>query len=234
MIINISATLTIAILMLALGGCTASFTTNTNKPANAPSNAASNSNSNSASNGTAAKKPSDAKPTEKLANEKKPEGKGKTANAKVPVPENWIFVYDDQKGYSFYVPEGTTGGAETVNGVSVFSAATPAPSEVDVMVIAYKNEKLTKDDLLNDAVKVLEAAGEKVTAGKLTAEGENYSLAEATSTSADGKKSKYKILVGTDVTDNYVMILGTEESKFSANEKVIDEIWGNFEMWSHS
>jgi general stress protein 26 len=41
-----------------------------------------------------------------------------------------------------------------------------------------------------------------------------------------------KILVGTDVTDNYVMIVGTDESKFEANKEIIDAIWGSFEMWS--
>ena len=39
-------------------------------------------------------------------------------------------------------------------------------------------------------------------------------------------------MVGTDVTDNYVMILGTDPDKFAANEKIIDEIWGSFEIWS--
>ena len=38
--------------------------------------------------------------------------------------------------------------------------------------------------------------------------------------------------MGIDVTDNYVMIVGTEEAKFAANEKIIDMIWGSFEMWS--
>jgi hypothetical protein len=28
------------------------------------------------------------------------------------------------------------------------------------------------------------------------------------------------------------MIIGTPADKFAANEKTIDEIWGNFEMWS--
>jgi general stress protein 26 len=51
-------------------------------------------------------------------------------------------------------------------------------------------------------------------------------------TDKEGKKSKVKVLVGTDVTDNYVMIVGTEEAKYAANTKIIDEIWGSFEMWS--
>lgn len=28
------------------------------------------------------------------------------------------------------------------------------------------------------------------------------------------------------------MIVGAEASKFAANESIIDQIWGSFEMWS--
>lgn len=28
------------------------------------------------------------------------------------------------------------------------------------------------------------------------------------------------------------MILGTDTEEFAANEKIIDEIWSSFEMWS--
>ena len=221
----VSFLLTLSVLML--GGCTASISTNTGKPAaNTPANTASNT-------AAATKKADKPKPpTEKLKDEKKPEGdKGKVAAKNVEIPKDWIDIYDSSKGYSFSVPDGTTGGSSSADGVDVFAANTPAPSEIRVMVVTYKNEKLSKEDLLNDAVKILDSMGEKVTAGKLTSESENYSLADATST-GDGAKSKYKILVGTDVTDNYVMIVGTDEAKFAANEKVIDEIWGSFEMWS--
>ena len=45
-------------------------------------------------------------------------------------------------------------------------------------------------------------------------------------------KGKLRVLLGTDVTDNYIMIIGTEEARFAANEEIIDQIWGSFEMWS--
>ena len=92
---------------------------------------------------------------------------------------------------------------------------------------------MTKEDLLNVALEFMKGLGAtKVEAGKLTGESEDYSVTEVTATLEDGSKSKSKVLVGTDVTDNYVMIVGTEEPKFAANEKIIDEIWGSFEMWS--
>jgi hypothetical protein len=168
-----------------------------------------------------------------LKGSKKPEsGVAKTASKKVPVPSNWIYIYDENKGYGFYVPEGSKGDASNVDGIDLFVAGTPAPSEVAVIVLAYKDSKRTKEDLLNDAVKFLEGMGDTVQAGSLKAESDDYSLAEATTTDANGNKSKMKILVGTDITDNYVMIVGTDEAKYNANLEIIDAIWGSFEMWS--
>lgn len=198
---------------------------NAAKPATTPATAA----------GSPASKSEPAKPTTELTAAKKPEGgntKAIPAAKKVPVPANWIYVYDSVKQYGFYVPEGTKGDNETVQGVNVFVGATAPPAEVGIVVLAYKDKTLTKDDLLDDAVKFLEGMGERVTTGKLSAESDDYGLADATSVDSDGKKSKYRILVGTDITDNYVMIVGTDESKFDANKDVIDAIWGSFEMWS--
>jgi hypothetical protein len=220
------AAITLFVFALGMFGCkteiktgtNTSNTSNTSKPAN--------------TNSTTTKKAEAPKPKTEIKSEKKPEGTAKTANKKVAVPSDWVYVYDEQKGYGFSLPAGSKGEFQTVEGIDVFVAGTPAPSEIAVFVLAYKDKTLSKEDLLNDAVKFLEGLGETVQAGKLTAESEDYSLAEATTTNADGGKSKMKILVGTDVTDNYVMIVGTDESKFEANKQIIDEIWGSFEMWS--
>jgi hypothetical protein len=203
---------------------------NTAKPSNSGSNSASNSTSNSSSNAAATKK--DTKPQTKLTDEKRPtEGKAKTAKSN-PVPDSWVYVYDEVKGYGFSVPEGTTGGQQTYDGVDVYAATTPAPNEISIFVLAFKDKTLTKEDLLDQAVEFLEGLGVKATPGKLKGESDDYAVADATTVDKDGNKEKQRILVGTDVTDNYVMILNTDESKFAANEKTIDEIWGSFEMWS--
>lgn len=217
---------TIVLFAFALGmfGCGAKVTTTTNN-----SNASKPANNNST---TSTKKVEKPKPKTEIKGAKKPEGTAKTASKKVPVPSDWVYMYDDVKGYGFYIPAGSNGESQTVEGIDVFVGGTPAPSEVAIFVLAYKDKTLTKEDLLNDAVKFLEGLGETVQAGKLTAESDEYSLAEATTTNAEGGKSKMKILVGTDVTDNYVMIVGTDESKFEANKEIIDAIWGSFEMWS--
>ncbi len=222
-------TLSVSLLTIVFGGCSASFSTNTSntnaaKPANTAASPAANKPANSASTSDKSKPA--------LKDSKKPEGNAKSAKKDNPVPENWIYIYDETKGYGFYVPEGTVGESETVDGVDTFLAETPAPSEIVIVVIAFKDKTMTKDDLLNVAVKFMEEMGGTVTPGKLTGESDEYAVAEVTNTSKDGSKAKGKILVGTDVTDNYVMILGTEEAKFAANEKIIDEIWGSFEMWS--
>jgi hypothetical protein len=214
-----AAALSLSLGLAACGGGKPAPATNTTKPADNKT-------------GSASKKAAPPKPTTAVKDSKKPEGGTAKTAKKVPVPDNWVYVYDEKKGYGFYLPEGSTGASETVEGIDVFVASTPAPAEIAVFVLAYKDSKRTKEDLLDDAVKFLEGLGETVKAGSLTAEGDDYALADATTTAEDGTKSKMKILVGTDVTDNYVMIVGTDEAKFDAHKNVIDEIWGNFEMWS--
>ena len=216
-----------AMIASMMTGCSFSFGTGNNAAPAKPANTSAVNSSNG--NTTTAKSDSKAKPA--LADEKKPAGSAKTAK-KNPVPDSWIYVYDDRKGYGFSLPEGSTGEMERLEGIDVMVATTPAPSEVDVFVLAYKDETLTKEDLLKDAVKFLEGIGQKVTPGKLKDEGEEYAVADATTVHPTRGNGKLRILVGTDITDNYVMIIGTDEAKFAANESIIDSIWGSFEMWS--
>ena len=222
--------ITISSFGLGMFGCTFSASTGTNSTtvATKPANTAANAPANTATN--SAKK--DDKPKAKLADEKKPtDSKAKTAKDN-PVPDSWIYVYDETKGYGFSVPEGTTGGSETIEGIDVFRATTPAPNDIAIFVLAYKDKTLTKEDLLDHAVKFLEGLGVKVTPGKLKGESDDYAVADAETVDKDGNKEKQRILVGTDVSDNYVMILNAPEAKFAADEKTIDEIWGSFEIWS--
>ena len=62
--------------------------------------------------------------------------------------------------------------------------------------------------------------------------GIDYSLGSISSVDEKGKITKGKVLVATDVSDNYVMLLGSDESEFKENEKIMDEIWGSFTMRS--
>src|SRR2546422_1694034 len=55
----------------------------------------------------------------------------------VPVPENWIAMVDEAKGYGFKVPEGTHRDTQNADGIDVFVAKTPEPSSVGVFVMAF-------------------------------------------------------------------------------------------------
>jgi hypothetical protein len=162
-----------------------------------------------------------------------PKANEKKAPTTNPVPSDWVRMYNDAKGYEFQVPQGTKDQSQTVDGVDVYMASVPAPYDIGVMVVAFKDKTLTKDDLLKRAENILKSMDEKdikIDAAKEL--NDDYSLATFTSTGKDGKVGKGKILVGTDVTDNYIMLVGGDADKFGANEKTIDEIWGSFGMYS--
>ena len=142
-------------------------------------------------------------------------------------------MHDDAKGYEFMVPQGTKDAQQTKDGVDVYMANVPAPYEIGVMVVAFKDAKASKEDLLKRAENVLKAFGEKDIKMEPAKElSDDYSIITFTSTGDDGKAGKGKILVATDVTDNYIMFVGGDADKFAANEKTIDEIWGSFGMYS--
>lgn len=171
---------------------------------------------------TPAASPATAKTTKKL-----PENKVN------PVPADWITMSDEVRGYEFKVPQGTQHKTDTVDGVDVYIATVPAPYDVAVMIFAFKDKTLTKADLMKRVEAVLASMGEKdIKVTDVKELSDDYDVATFTSVDKDGKASKGKALVGTDVTDNYIVIVGTDADKFAANEKTIDEIWGSFGMYS--
>jgi len=211
---------------LALSSCSsASNSSNASKPAN--SNAA-----NSNATKTSGKPP---EPKDPIKSAKKPEGqqaKALPSDKKVPLPSNWEYYSDPVKGYGFWLPQGSVGDSATVGDTDAFVAQTPAPSDVRVEVYAWKDKTLTKEDLVKMTINDMKDEGETVTAGNLVGESDDYAVVEASSVDSDGKKYKMKMLVGTDVTDNYVMVVYTDADKYEANKEIIDAIWGNFEMYS--
>lgn len=199
--------------LLVIAGCSKpAANTNTN------SNTAKPSPSATPKPGDTAKKPETKLPTEKAA----------------PVPADWITLVNEAKGFEFKVPAGTEGKQEkTPDGVEVYMANVPAPYELGIMVFAFNDKTKTKDDLMAGAKAALESMGEKDVKFEALAEiTADYSIAKFTSVGADGKKGAGNILVATDVSDNYIMIVGGAEEKFTANEKTIDAIWGSFAMYS--
>jgi hypothetical protein len=169
-------------------------------------------------------------PTPKPAAAKKTEKKAPSTN---PVPADWVRLHDDAKGYEFQVPQGTKDAQDNKDGVDVYMANVPAPYDIGVMVVAFKDKTLSKEDLIKKAEDILKAFEEKDIKIEPAKElSDDYSLCIFTSTGKDGKPGKGKILVATDVTDNYIMFVGGDADKFSSNEKTIDEIWGSFGMYS--
>jgi hypothetical protein len=212
-------------------GCKTSVTTTTTSANSAkPANAASNSTTSSSTN-TASKSSKSDKPKTEIKDDKaaKPKDTKKQPNA-ATVPAEWTYYADEVRGYGFSLPKGSTGDSTNEGGVDTFVAVTP--DDISVIVYAFKDSSLSKEDLLERAEKALNAMGETVTTGELKGESEDYSVADASSVSTDGTKSKLKVLVATDVSDNYVMFVRSDEASYNAKKAAMDMIWGSFEMYS--
>lgn len=160
------------------------------------------------------------------------EKKGVPSDKKAAVPTDWVTFSDTNKGYEFQVPASNSSKDYTVGQVAVFEVEVKQP-QLHVMQASYKDKTLTRENLVEDAKDMLEMMGDKdVMTGKLEPLGDDYGLAVFTSTSKDGSKLQGKILVATDVTDNYVTIITSDAKSYPANEKTIDAIWGSFAMYS--
>ncbi len=163
----------------------------------------------------------------------KPAAAKKSAPSTNPVPADWITMADTAKGYEFKVPEGTTHSTENSGGVDVYLAQTPKPSEIGILVIAFKDKTMSREDLIKVAEETLKNLGETdIKIGTAAELSPDYALAEGSSVGKDKKKGKFKVLVATDKTDNYIMIVGGDDEKYDANKLIIDEIWGSFSMYS--
>lgn len=178
-----------------------------------------------------AKKPTSAKKSDESP---KAEGekKGIPAAQKAEVPKDWATMYDEAKGYEFEIPADSETYDETIDGVDVFAANLPG-GKVQVLVVAFKDKTLSREDLLDGAERFLTGIGcKEIKIDNLTDITDDYGLADAAFIDSEGKKGKARVLVATDVTDNYIMIVGSDEADYKANEHIIDAIWGSFAMWS--
>jgi len=108
-----------------------------------------------------------------------------------PVPADWVRLHDDAKGYEFQVPQGTKDAQDTKDGVDVYMANVPAPYDIGVMVVAFKDKTLSKEDLIKKAEDILKAFEEKDIKIEPAKElSDDYSLCTFTSTGKDGKPGK--------------------------------------------
>ena len=222
---------TISALAIVLGGCSASISTGGNTSTNAakPTNTAPAANSASNSANTSSKKADSPAKTE-MKTEEKPKVESKKQPKAPTIPAEWIYYADEVRGYGFSLPAGSKSGNQNSGGVDSFFAQTP--DDISVIVYAFKDATLTKEDLLDRAEKAMAAMGDTITAGKLTNESEDYAIADADSVATDGTKSKMKVLVATDVSDNYVMFVISDAASYDSKKATMDAIWGSFEMYS--
>ena len=148
------------------------------------------------------------------------------------VPDDWITVRDNVRGFDFQVPNGSKRDQVTKGNFTIYGAQVPKPNEIDVLVVAFKDKTRTKEDLFDDVDDVLEAAGCKDV--KLSNKKEittNFSECIVTYIDDDGSTpSKGKALVVTDKTDNYMMIAGSPAATFKVEEPTIDAIIGSLSM----
>lgn len=154
------------------------------------------------------------------------------AKRKHAVPDAWDYLVENKRGYGFAVPEGTKDSTESKDGVDVYVAELPSPHKVQVFSAAYKDRTRTLDELREDAEAILKALGNTdVKIGDAEALTDDYALAEATCRMEE-TEWKLRVLLATDVTDNYVLMVGAPTSEFSQSEETIDTIWGSFAMFS--
>ncbi len=215
----VATTLTLSLSAVLVTGCGKSDT-----PAPEPAKPAQTSAPVKAAEVPAAPKPAAQKPAVKKS----------VPTAKKPhaVPGDWTVLVDPVRLYGFAVPAGTRDHHESKDGVDVYVAEVPKPHDIQVFAVAYKDRTRTREDLLVQAKHVLELMGnDDVKMGEAKELTADYALADATCKS-DGKAWKVRVLVATDVTDNYILLVGSPESEFEANEATIDTIWGSFEMLS--
>lgn len=153
-------------------------------------------------------------------------------NKRVAVPQEWLVVYDENRGYEFRVPEGTKEEWQSFDDTEIYIANLPVPTKVTLMVAAYKDEDTEKATILKKAQKILETLDQRniqfnETKQEIT---RNYYIVKFSAVDEKNSIIKGKLLVGLDKTDNFLMFVTSPEANFKANEKIIDEIWSNFQM----
>lgn len=152
-------------------------------------------------------------------------------SAKAEVPKDWETYYDETKGYEFKLPKDSKVEDNSVAGYDNYYFKTPG--DIDVYLVVYNDKTRTKEDLFQNAIDFSKEDGDKdFTLSNKKELNDDYSIADYTYTDKSGKKRKGKVLVAVDKSDNYIFFVDSEDAKYDANSKTIDEIWSSFSMYS--
>ncbi|MBK8936841.1 MAG: hypothetical protein IPM79_04110 [Polyangiaceae bacterium] len=150
---------------------------------------------------------------------------------RLAVPEAWENFEHATKQFGFWLPQGSATEDLTDNGLDIFRAELPKPTNVEAWIYAYRDKTLTKADLWVDAEAAIKdhLKGTSIQMGPPEDLDEMFAVREATWT--ENNPVKGVVFVGTDVNDNYVMIVSSLASEYDANRDVIDQVWTNFYLF---
>jgi hypothetical protein len=144
------------------------------------------------------------------------------------VPAEWEEWRDEVKKYGFSLPKGTKTSQKTSDGVEFLEAMLPAPHKVDALAAVWRDKTLSKDDLFGEAKGLLETLGSSGVVYAGCEDLDNVFRVCDVEFTTNGEKAKGGVLVGTDVSDNYIMIAATPEADFEKNLPTIGSLLGSY------
>ena len=153
------------------------------------------------------------------------------AGKAAPVPTEWTTYTDEEKRYQLRLPKGALTDSRVVDGFDRFIASVPEPRKEAVMIVTFRESRFSKDELLEAAKRTLEKVGEQnIKIDSRIKINDDFELVNVSSAASGGPVTHLKLLLGTNDTNNYIVIIGSVEPYFKADEREIDSIWGSFVM----
>ena len=155
-------------------------------------------------------------------------------SAKKELPSEWEERDHTEKGFSFWVPKGVKESQATKEGVDVYIAQLPAPHDkVGVFVVAFKDPAKKFPEMTAMTEKILKDMDSPTDYKLVKTEEVNdaYQVLTITYKDKDGKANYVQALLALDVTDRYIMMVGTDGDP-KPEEETIDTILANFEMYA--
>ncbi|MFO0551089.1 MAG: hypothetical protein U0271_22050 [Polyangiaceae bacterium] len=150
---------------------------------------------------------------------------------KNPIPEDWEPFENKPKQFGFWLPTGSTTNDSTENGIEMFHADLPDPYPIEVWVVTYRDKTLSKEDLWVDVDAVISnnLKGTKLDLGPVVDLNNVFAVRDATWTEVSPIKGT--VLVGTDINDNYIMIVSCREGDYESNHDTVDALWESFYLF---
>lgn len=161
--------------------------------------------------------------------------KGKGGEAPLAVPADWVPFEDKVKQYGFKVPANTEYATRKVKGPfgeeELFVGKLPEPHSGLIYVTTYRDKKLSKQDLQNDAKAIIEETGSNnVAVSACTDVNDVFAVCDVAFDDKDGG-GQGCVTVGVDQNDNYIMIVASPKKDFGKNKDTLNAICENFYLF---